>query len=176
MDGYGDVSLSPPPLCPLLKANSVGPCWPGQPAALAASLALAHTHSPAQALTPSQRQELHGCCTASFPSGRHLTGAIFMRDNKNSLLVQGPFISLSHLICGTIRSGPDSYRLRFTDAQSELRINGFIQSDFYSTRGSRELPPPRGWGPEETEMQALSSSSQVSEQNRWLRGRVKHAG
>lgn len=43
----------------------------------------------------------------------------------------------------------------FPDELSELRINGFIQSDLYSTRGSRELLSPRHWGPEETVMQAL---------------------
>lgn len=43
----------------------------------------------------------------------------------------------------------------FPDERSELRINGFIQSDLYSTRGSRELLSPRHWGPEDTVMQAL---------------------
>lgn len=115
--GLDACSLSLPPLCPLLWADSAGPCWPGWPVLLIASLGLVctwpllHQHTlPASAkITTSE----------SFPRERHLTGAIFMGDNKNyrwqnSLLVPRSFHLLSHLICGTVRSHPDSDRRFFS--------------------------------------------------------------
>lgn len=77
-------------------------------------------------------------------------------------------MSWSHLICRTIRSRPDSYRLPFTGEQSELRINGFVQSALYSTRVSRELPSPRRWGLAERVVQSLfrllrKSESKISD-------------
>ena len=67
----------------------------------------------------------------AFPRERHLTGAIFMGDNKNyrwqnSLLVPRSFHLLSHLICGTVRSHPDSDRLFFfqmSDQSSESMVS-----------------------------------------------------
>lgn len=115
--GLGACSLSLPPLCPLTWADSAGPCWPRRPVLLIASLGLVCTcAAPAPAYAPRRCQEHHFSVLSQREA---LNGAVFMGDNKNccwqnSLLVPRSFRLLSHLICGTVRSHPDSDRLFFS--------------------------------------------------------------
>ena len=115
--GLGACSLSLPPLCPLTWADSAGPCWPRRPVLLIASLGLVCTcAAPAPAYAPRRCQEHHFSVLSQREA---LNGAVFMGDNKNccwqnSLLVPRSFRLLSHLICGTVRSHPDSDLLFFS--------------------------------------------------------------
>lgn len=120
MDGHGDSVPALFPFLPFALCRGLTqqvPAGPGgrsssqHPWALCTHVPLLHQpHCPASArITTSE----------FFPRERHLTGAIFMGDNKNyrwqnSLLVPRSFHLLSHLICGTVRSHPDSDRLFFS--------------------------------------------------------------